>query len=202
MDQRLAKWGGGLQALDLGQFALAAELESEAQSGSWKEYSFSLEYPLEARQGKHPSSFGAFLEGLSFDLREQGHDCSRGVLEDTLEVYRWGTALGLTLQVMAYLGLELLKRIHRLGRGTPDLGAQLVADAYASKQQFGKVHLPSFEQPERVTFSVETEDMGDGTYQLRALVVTKGGVRHSNRWPKELLHYLCKRLRASNVTRG
>jgi hypothetical protein len=202
-DARTAKWEAGLQAIDFAQLAMAQELDQEAQSGTWKSYTYSLEHPQESKQGKHPSSFGGFLEGHAFDLRERGHQVSRGDLESVLEVYRWCTSLGATPQTMAYLGLSLLRQVHKQYRKQPpEAGAQVLSEALASKQQHGKYHLPSFGPPEPTPrFSVETTDMGDGTYQLLALIVTKDGVQYKNRWPKELLHYVCTRLRASNITR-
>ena len=182
--------------------ARAKELEEEEKTGSWKEYTFSPDYITESKQGKHPSTFGSFLEGHSFDLREQGYDISRGGLEELLEVYRWFTGFGGNQQAWAYTGYALLKKLHQQYRNRPlEEGARVVSEALASKQQFGKYHLPSFVPEDKVTFAIETEDMGDGTYSLKAMIVTKGGHTYRNRWPKELLHYLCKRLRASNITR-
>lgn len=202
MDPRASKWAQGLQAVDLAHFAMAAELDQEDQSGTWKEYTFSHEYPVESKQGKRPSTFGSFLEGHTFDLREQGYDISRGELTETLEIYRWCTQIGVNIQQMAYLGLALLKQIHRQYKDQSlEEGAKILAEAFASKAQYGKYHLPSFQDPARVTFAVETKDLGDGTYQLLALYVTKDGKQYKNRWPKPLLHYLTKRLRASNITR-
>ena len=202
MDSRTQRWASGLQALDLGHFALAAELDAEERTNAWKDYTFSQEYPVESKQGKHPSTFGSFLEGHSFDLREQGFDISRGELAETLEIYRWCTQLGANIQQMAYLGLALLKQVYRQYKDQPpEAGARILAEAFASKQQYGKYHLPSFHPEGKVSFSIETQDLGDGTYQLLALIVTKDGKQYKNRWPKPLLHYLTKRLRASNVTR-
>jgi hypothetical protein len=202
MSERTTKWAAGYAAIDFALLAMASELDTESTAGTWKDYTFSAEYPLESKQGKHPGSFGSFLEGHAFDLQEQGYQVSRGDLESILDVYRWGTSLGATREQMAYLGLALLRRIYKQYKKKPAEGAQVIAEAFASKQQHGKYHLPSFGPPEPTPrFSVETQDLGDGTYQLLALIVTKDGVQYKNRWPKELLHYLCSRLRASNITR-
>lgn len=202
MSDRLTKWSNGLQALDLGHFALAEELASEEAAGTWQDYTYSADYPVEAKQGKKPSTFAGFLEGHSFDLRQRGYDISRGELAEAMEIYRWCSQMGANIQQMAFLGLALLRQIHRQYKDQPlEAGAKVLAEAFASKQQHGRYYLPSFAPEGKVTFAVETQDLGDGTYQLLALIVSKDGKQYKNRWPKPLLHYLTKRLRASNITR-
>ena len=199
---RTKRWAAGLAGVDMVHYGLAQELDEEDRQGTWKDYTFSQEYPVESKQGKHPSTFGSFLEGHSFDLREQGYDISRGELAELLEMYRWFTSFGGNQQAWAFLGGALLRQLYRQYKNLPvESSARIVSEAIASKQQYGKYHLPSFAPEGKVSFAIETEDLGDGTYQLRALLVTKDGRQYKNRWPKELLHYLCKRLRASNITR-
>jgi hypothetical protein len=201
-DERAQKWANGYQAIDLALLAFASELDAEYRAGTWKTYTFSSDYPVEKKQGCHPTTFGAFLEGHSFDIRARGHDASRGELEELLDVYRWGILAGASLQALAFIGLALLKQIHRQYKRKPlEESTAVLRDAFEGKRLNGAYFLPSFAPEGRVTFSVETTDLGDGTYQLVALIATKDGVAYKNRWPKELLHFLCKRMRASNITR-
>lgn len=196
MEDRTRTFAAGLAGVDAVYFGMAQVLASEEDEGTWKDYTFSQEYPVETKQGKHPSTFGSFLEGFSFDLREMGYDISRGELAEMLETFRWFVEMGGSQQHWSFLGYALLKRLRR-----QKATKEVVSDALNIKQTFGKYHLPSFAPEGKVSFSFETEDMGDGTYQIRSLVITKDGNRYVNRWPKELLHYACKRLRASNITR-
>lgn len=201
-DERTAKWSAGFQAIDHATLLMASELEAEFKSGSWKTYTFAADYPEEHKQGTHPRTFGSFLEGHSFDLRQRGHEVSRGELETLVDIYRWSTSMGATVQHMAYIGLLLLRQIHRQYKGKlPEEGAKILAEAIESKNQHGSYYLPSFAPEGKVSFTIETQEQSDGTYQLLALIVSKDGVRYKNRWPKALVHYLTKRLRASHITR-
>lgn len=199
---RAQKWAGGLASIDTVHFALAQELAQEESAGTWRDYTFSMDYPVESKQGKHPNSFGSFLEGHSFDMRALGFDTSRGELAELLEIYKWAVQMGATVQHLAGVGLAMMRRIYRLYRDKPlPEGAQVVTGALQAKARGESYFLPSYEPEGKVKFAVETEDAGDGTYILRALIVAKDGVTYRNRWPKALLHYLTKRLRASNITR-
>lgn len=197
---RTTSWIQGLAGVDMVHYGLAEYLDEEEKQGTWKEYTYSPDFPIESKQGTHPRTFGSFLEGHSFDLRASGQDISRGQLADLLALYRWFTAMGGNQQTWAYLGRDLLKRIYRQHRD-PTQAAPVVAAAIASKEQHGKVFLPSFTPEGRVTTGLEVESMGDGTFQIRALVLTKDGIRYANRFTEQLLHWLSKRLRASIIYR-
>lgn len=200
-------WEQAEQWADTMHIAQAQQLLEMQAQGTWREYTYHETHPDAKRRGTHPGSFRAFLDGFALEQQALGRKVHSAELATRLQVVAWGLKLGLTPEIMAFLGLGLLAAMHRVYRSKPDGdAARVLAEAVLTKQTQGTVYLPSLidnpdvTAPKRPSFSFETIDNPEaGTYAIKAFVVRRNGDTYRNILPYETMQYVCRILRASNV---
>jgi hypothetical protein len=179
----------GLTSTELVWFAIAEELAKTEVTGSWREYTFHPEHDLEHVRGTSPKTFRRYLDGFAYDLRRKGLRVGAGELDNLLGLYGWARQFGLEIGHMAFLGRKVL--------GELKAQEQDPRNAVAEKQQHGEL-LPEATSPRygKPSFQLLVKPGADDTDELIALVISQDGKHYRNKYPKRLLHFVSKRLRA------
>lgn len=195
MSELVEQTAQALRMVELIKFSMAEEVFNLKVSKGWKDY---VRGEGAQQPGTHPGTFRKFLEDYTREVRDRvPGGVSTGQLEDWVESYEWLSSLGLSLDAMAVLTTEYSKRARKV-YASLDKPKQVeyIQNALAEITQFGKLNLAADRPEGKIEPVILAKDLGD-SYQLLGITLVRDGVPFRNRYPKQMLHWMSKRLRAA-----